>query len=203
MERNYPQTPFCRYADDGIVHCQSEAEALLLKKVLEARFRECNLELHPEKTRVVYCKDDDRRGDYPNTSLDFLGFTFRPRRSKNRWDKYFINFSPAVSNKAGRVMRQKARRWELHLRSDKSLEDLSRMFGPIIRGWINYYGSFYKSVLYPTLLHLNRTLVRWATRKFKRLRRHCRRAEYWLGRIAHKQPWMFPHWQMGVRPTAG
>src|SRR3990167_5768930 len=107
MERNYPQTPFCRYADDGIVHCQSEAEALLLKKVLEARFRECNLELHPEKTRVVYCKDDDRRGDYPNTSLDFLGFTFRPRRSKNRWDKYFINFSPAVSNKAGRVMRRR------------------------------------------------------------------------------------------------
>lgn len=203
MERNYPQTPFCRYADDGIVHCRSEGEALSLKEALEARFRECNLELHPEKTRIVYCKDDDRRGDYPNTSFDFLGFTFRPRRSKNRWGKYFVNFSPAVSNKAGKVMRQKARRWKLHLRSDKSLEDLSRMFGPIIRGWINYYGSFYKSALYPTLRHLNRALVRWATRKFKRLRRHRRRAGYWLGRIARRQPWLFPHWQMGVRPTAG
>jgi RNA-directed DNA polymerase len=203
MERNYLQTPFCRYADDGIAHCRSEAEALSFKEALEARFRECNLELHPEKTRIVYCKDDDRRGDYPNTSFDFLGFTFRPRRSKNRWGKYFISFTPAVSNKAGKAMRQKARRWKLHLRSDKSLEDLSKMFGPIIRGWINYYGSFYKSALYPTLRHLNRTLVRWATRKFKRLRRHRRRAEYWLGRVARRQPWLFPHWRMGVRPTAG
>ncbi|NQU13015.1 MAG: hypothetical protein HQ561_02660, partial [Desulfobacteraceae bacterium] len=89
---------------------------------------------------------------------------------------------PAVSNKAPRLMRQKARRWKMHLRSDKSLEDLSRMFGPVISGWINCYGSFYKSALYPTLRHLNRTLVRWAMRKFKRFRRHRRRAEYWLGR---------------------
>lgn len=203
MERNCPQIPFCRYADDGVVHCRSEAEALWLKGVLEVRFRQCNLELHLEKTRIVYCKDDDRRGDYPRTSFGFLGFTFRPRRSKNRQGKYFINFSPAVSKNAGKVMRQEARRWKLHLRSDKSLEDLSRMFGPVIRGWINYYGSFYKSALYPTLRHLNRTLVRWAMRKFKRLRRHRRRAEYWLGRIAQRQPWLFPHWQMGVRPTAG
>jgi RNA-directed DNA polymerase len=203
MERRYPQNPFCRYADDGVVHCRSKVEALQLKGVLEARFRQCNLELHPEKTRVVYCKDDDRRGNYSHTSFDFLGFTFRPRRSKNRWGKYFVNFSPGVSNKAAKAMRQQARKWTLHLRSDKSLEDLSRMFSPIIRGWINYYGSFYKSALYPTLRHLNRTLVRWAMRKFKRLRRHRRRAEYWLGRIARRHLRLFPHWQMGLRPTAG
>ncbi len=113
---------------------------------------------------------------------------FRPRQSKNRKGKFFVNFSPAVSNKAGKAMREKARRWKMHLRSDKSLEDLSRMFSPVIRGWINYYGRFYKSALYPTLRQLNRTLVRWATRKFKRLRRHRRRAEYWLGRIAKRQP---------------
>ncbi|MGB9496788.1 MAG: group II intron maturase-specific domain-containing protein [Dissulfuribacterales bacterium] len=147
--------------------------------------------------------DDDRSGNYPATSFDFLGFTFRPRRSKSRWGKYFINFVPAVSNKAGKAMRQKARRWKMHLRSDKSLEDLSRMFCPVIRGWINYYSSFYKSALYPTLRHLNRILVRWAMRKFKRLRRHRRRAEYWLGRVAKRQPQLFPHWQMGVKPTAG
>ncbi len=203
MERNYPQVPFCRYADDGVVHCRTEAEAWLMKEVLESRFKECNLELHREKTRIIYCKDEDRRKDYPQTSFDFLGFTFRPRRSKNRWGKPFINFSPAVSNEAGKAMRQEARRWRLHLRSDKSLEDLSRMFSPIVRGWINYYGSFYKSALYPTLRHLNRTLVRWAERKFKRLRRHQRRAEYWLGRIAQRQPWLFPHWRMGIRPAAG
>ena len=203
MGRNYPQTPFCRYADDGVVHCRTEGETLKMKEVLEGRFKECYLELHLEKTRVIYCKDDNRREEHPHTSFDFLGFTFRPRRSKNRWGKYFINFLPAVSNEAGKEMRQEARRWRLHLRSDKSLEDLSRMFSPIVRGWINYYGSFYKSALYPTLRHLNRTLVRWAERKFKRLRRHQRRAEYWLGRIARKEPWLFPHWQMGIRPAAG
>jgi RNA-directed DNA polymerase len=112
-----------------------------MKEVLEARFRECHLELHPEKTRIIYCKDDDRREDHPHTSFDFLGFTFRPRRSKNRWGKYFINFTPAVSNDAGKEKREETRRWRLHLRSDKSLEDLSKMFSPVVRGWINYYGS--------------------------------------------------------------
>jgi RNA-directed DNA polymerase len=202
MERNYPQLPFCRYADDGVVHCHTEAEALAVKEALRVRFGECKLEMHPEKTRIVYCKDEDRRGNYPNTSFDFLGFTFRPRRSKNKRGKFFINFSPAMSNKAGKAMRQKTRDWKLHLRSDKSLEDLSRMFSPVVRGWINYYGSFYKSAMYPTLRHLNRTLVRWATWKYKRLRRHRRRAEYWLGRIAQRQPELFPHWKMGIKPTA-
>ncbi len=203
MERNYPNNPFCRYADDGVVHCRTEEEALVMKEVLKARFKECHLELHSEKARIIYCKDDDRRKDPPYTSFDFLGFTFRPRRSKNRWGKYFINFTPAVSNEAGKEMRQETRRWRLHLWSDKSLEDLSRMFSPIVRGWMNYYGNFYKSALYATLRHLNGILVRWAMRKFKRLRRHQRRAEYWLGRIARREPWLFPHWQMGIRPTAG
>jgi RNA-directed DNA polymerase len=203
MERNYPQVPFCRYADDGVVHCRTEEEALMIKEVLEARFKECNLELHPEKTRIIYCEDDDRRGEHPHTRFDFLGFTFRSRRSKDRWGKSFINFSPAVSNEAGKEMRQETRRWKLHLRSDKSLEDLSRMLSPKVRGWIRYYGSFYKSALYPTLRHLNRILVRWAMRKFKRLRHHLTNAVHWLGRIAKRQPELFPHWQFGVKPTAG
>jgi RNA-directed DNA polymerase len=109
---------------------------------LDARFRECGLELHPEKTKIVYCKDDSRRKDYSVTSFDFLGYTFRPRRSKDRKGKFFINFSPAVSNKAGQGMRAKTRGWKMHLRSDKSLEDLSKMFSPVIRGWINYHGRF-------------------------------------------------------------
>ena len=203
MERNYPQYPFCRYADDGITHCRTEAEAKLLLKSLDVRFKECGLELHPEKTKIVYCKDDDRRGEYSDISFDFLGYTFRPRRSKNRWGKFFVSFLPGVSNKAGKAMRQKAWKWKMHLRSDKSLEDLSRMFSPVIRGWINYYGKFYKSALYPTLQQLNRTLVRWAMRKFKKLKGHRRRAGYWLGNVARRQPQLFPHWQLGVKPTAG
>jgi len=202
MEREYPGIPFERYADDAVCHCESEAQAVALKQALEARMAEVGLELHPEKTRIVYCQDDDRREDYPHIAFDFLGYTFRPRRSKNRWGKFFINFSPAISNKAAKGIRQRARRWRWPLRSDKKLEDLARMFNPIIQGWINYYGRYYKSALYPTLRELDRRLVRWATRKYKRLRRHRRRAEHWLLRIAKRQPGLFAHWRF-LHATAG
>jgi RNA-directed DNA polymerase len=203
MKRNHPELPFCRYADDGIVHCRTESEALALKEELTSRFRECRLELHPEKTRIVYCQDSNRRGNHSVTGFDFLGFTFRPRLAKSRKGDFFVNFCPAVSNTASKEMRQRSRRWNLHLKSDASLEDLSRIFSPIIRGWINYYGSFYKSALYPVLRHLNHLLVKWAMRKFKRFRHHLTKAVYWLGRIAQRQPELFPHWQWGIKPTAG
>jgi group II intron reverse transcriptase/maturase len=202
MEREYPAIPFERYADDAVCHCKSEAQAVALKQALEARMQEVGLELHPEKRRIVYCQDDDRREDYPHIAFDFLGYTFRPRRSKNRWGKFFINFSPAISNKAAKGIRQRTRRWRWPLRSDKSLEDLSRMFNPIIQGWINYYGRYYKSALYPTLRELDRRLVRWAKRKYKRLRGHRRRAEHWLHRIAKRQPELFAHWRL-LHATAG
>ena len=203
MERNYPGNPICRYADDGIAHCRTEAEALALREELDIRFKECGLELHPAKTKIIYCKDGQRRRDYAVTSFDFLGFTFRPRMAKSHKGKLFLNFSPAISSKAGKTMREKAHQWKMHRCSDKSLEELSKMYSPVIRGWINYYGSFYKSELIRTMRHLNRILIRWAMRKFKRLRCHLRRAEYWLGRIAKKQPWLFPHWKIGARPVAG
>lgn len=203
MERNRPQNPWARYADDGIAHCRTRREAEELLERLHTRFRECGLELHPDKTRIVYCKDDDRRGKFPETKFDFLGYTFRPRRSKNRYGKFFVNFTPGVSSKACKAMRQTIRQWRFHLKPDKTLEDISRMFNPVLRGWINYYGRFYKSALYPVLRHMNRALVHWARRKFKRLSRHRRRAEYWLGRIAQREPQLFAHWQMGILPTAG
>ncbi len=203
MERNYPTLPFERYADDAIVHCKSEAQARMIRRTIEKRFTECGLQVHPHKTKIVYCKDEDRRGNYSNEQFDFLGFTFRARRSKNRFGKHFINFSPAVSKDAVTKMRREMRKWKVHLRSDKSLEDLSRMFNPILSGWITYYSSYYKSALYPVLRHFNRTLSRWVTRKYKRFRRHRRRAEHWLGRIARKQPNLFRHWQMRVGPSVG
>nr|WP_230869462.1 group II intron maturase-specific domain-containing protein [Iocasia fonsfrigidae] len=177
-------------------------EAEIIHKQLKQRLRECKLELHPDKTRIVYCKDDDRREEHENIKFDFLGYTFRPRRSKNRYGKYFINFTPAVSNKACKAMRQVIRNWRIHLRPDIELIDISRMYNPIIRGWINYYGRYYKSALYPVLKHLNRALVHWARRKYKKLTRHRRRAERWMGRIAKKMKRLFAHWKMGILPTA-
>jgi RNA-directed DNA polymerase len=203
MQREYPAIPFERYADDILVHCTSEEQAHELKARIAQRLAQCSLELHPTKTQIVYCKDADRQGTYAQERFDFLGYTFRPRRSRNRWGKYFINFTPAVSARATRAMRQTIRSWRLHLRSDKTLDDLAHMFNPILRGWVNYYGQYYKSALYATFRVLDRILVRWAMRKYKKLKGHQRRATHWLGRIARRQPRLFVHWQMGVRPAAG
>jgi hypothetical protein len=138
---NYPRVPFERYADDVIVHCRTERQAQEVKAAIAKRLQTCGLELHPEKTKIVYCKDDFRKWTYPNEKFDFLGYTFQPRRSKNRRGRFFINFSPAVSNKAAKAIRDTIRSWNLPRRSDKALEDLSRMFNPIIRGWLQYYGG--------------------------------------------------------------
>ena len=194
MTRNHPGIPFERYADDAICHCASEAEASALRGSLEERFADCGLTLHPEKTKVVYCKDDDRRGAYPDHKFDFLGYTFRPRLSRRRRNTFGVSFSPAASDKALKAIRQTVRGWSLHERSDKTLDDLARMFNASIRGWINYYGCYYKSALYPTLRHIDRILARWAHRKFKSLRRHRRRTQQWLARIARRQPALFAHW---------
>ena len=199
MQRNYPQLRFERYADDVIVHCRTEKQAQEVRAAIARRMQECRLELHPEKTKIVYCKDDDRRRRYPNEKFDFLGYGFQPRRSKNRFGKYFINFSPAVSDKAVKKIRTEIRSWNLHLRSDKSIEDLSRMFNPIIRGWLQYYGRFYRSALYPPMRQLDRSLARWAERKYKKLRGHLRRATHWVARISRRDPKLWAHWQMGVR----
>jgi len=147
----YPRVPFERYADDVIAHCKTEKEAQEVRAAIAARLKECGLELHPEKTKIVYCKDDDRRRRYPNEKFDFLGYAFQARRSKNRKGKHFINFSPAVSKKAATAIRAEIRSWNLPKRSDKAIEDLSHMFNPILRGWIRYYGRFYPSALYPTI----------------------------------------------------
>lgn len=204
MSRHWPAIEFERYADDLVVHCRTEEEAERVLESIRERLTQCKLELHPEKTKIVYCKDDDRRGNYPLEKFDFLGFTFRARRSKNRWGKYFVNFSPAMSNKAATRVRQAMRKWHVHARSDKTLEALSRMFNPVLRGWMNYFASYYKSGVYAVFRHFNRTLMRWASRKYKRLRGHRRRAEHWLGRIARKQPGLFVHWSLSaLRPTAG
>ena len=203
MRREPPNNPWARYADDAVIHCRTQKEAKSLLIDFGERFKQCKLELNTEKTRIVYCKDDDRRGNYPLTSFDFLGYTFRPRRSKNRWGKCFINFSPAVSNAASKAMRQTIRGWRMQLKSDVGIDDLSRMFNPVVRGWINYYGCFYKSQLYSVLRHMNRALMYWVRRKYKKLAVHKRRASSWLGRLARNRPELFAHWQMGILPTVG
>ena len=199
MKRKYRTLPFERYADDAIVHCRSQAQARHLLQAVEQRLAECGLELNAQKTRIVYCKDGSRTGRSEHEKFDFLGYTFRARRARNRHGKYFVSFLPAISDKAGRAIRERMRSWKLPLRSDKSLEDLSRMFGPIVRGWVQYYGRYYRSMLYPVFKQLDRALTRWAGRKYKKLKRHRRRAAHWINRVSRQEPRLFAHWQIGVR----
>jgi RNA-directed DNA polymerase len=204
MRSTHPDVPFERYADDIVAHCRTEKQAEQVLANIKRRLEHCRLEVHPGKTRIVYCKDDDRTGRYSEEKFNFLGYTFRPRRSKNRWGKFFVNFTPAVSNDAAKRMRQEMRSWRINLRSDKAIDDLAHMWNPVLRGWIQYYGRFYKSALHPVFRHFNGLLVRWAMRKFKRLRRHRRRAEHWLGGISRREPRLFAHWQLlGLKPAAG
>ena len=204
MRTTHPDVPFERYADDIVAHCRTETQAQKVLSHIKRRLAQCRLEVHPEKTRIVYCKDDDRPGQYPMEQFTFLGYTFRSRRAKNRWGRYFISFIPAVSNAAATRMRQTMRRWHLPRRSDKAIDDLARMWNPVLRGWIQYYGRFYKSALYSVFCHFNGLLVRWAMRKYKRLRRRRRRASYWLGGLARREPRLFAHWHLlGLTPAAG
>lgn len=199
MRRQHPQVPFERYADDALAHCVSLQEAERMLEAIRVRMQECGLKLQPKKTRIVYCKDADRPGSHTHEQFDFLGFTFRPRLSKNKWGKHFVNFSPAISNRAANEIRAEIRQWRIHSRSDKSLTDLARMFNAKVQGWVNYYGRYYKSAMYPFLRNIERFLIRWAMRKYKRLKRHKTRAVHWLGRVATREPNLFVHWRLGLK----
>jgi RNA-directed DNA polymerase len=200
LAREFPAVTFERYCDDAVIHCGSEEQARLVRDALAQRLAQVGLELHPDKTRIVYCKDADRRDDHEVTSFTFLGYTFRPRLAKNRWGKHFVNFLPAVSKDAIKAMGRELRSWHIARRSDKSLTDLALMFNSIVQGWINYYGRFYKSMLYPLLRRINDHLVRWAMRKYKRLRRREKRAGELLAEASRRSPQLFAHWRIGLKP---
>ena len=199
MTRTFPGVPWCRYADDGLAHCKTETEALAIKAALQARLAECGLEMHPEKTHIAYCKDANRKGKHPNTKFDFLGYTFRGRKAKQRKSNtLFVSFSPAVSAKALKSMRQKTRKLNFRNQTDLSLQDISWLHNPVLRGWVAYYGRFSPSALAPMFRHFNKTLVSWAMRKYKRFKGYKKRASLFLQTIAKRQPYLFVHWQRGV-----
>lgn len=204
MQRNHPYVRFERYADDVVCHCRSEAETKRLLTLIVNRMAECKLELNLKKTQIVYCKDDRRRRNYPRVRFDFLGFSFQPRLVKgSRSGDIFVGFTPAISSKAAKAIRDETRSWRLHLRSDKSLGDLSRLFNPVLRGWVNYYSSYYRSKLYQALTPFQRILAKWAMRKYKRFKGHQRRANRWIAKIRRRSPHLFAHWQMVGKPVAG
>jgi hypothetical protein len=202
MARTHPNLPWCRYADDGLIHCRSEREAEALKAELQARLAECRLELHPTKTKIVYCKDGKRRGKFPNVQFDFLGYCFRPRLVRRFRDKsLFCGFNPAVSSLAMKAMRTAIRELNFRHQTQLSLEEIARRLNPLLRGWIEYYGRYSPSALYPLLRYVNQTLLAWVMRKFKRFKDRKVHASLFLQELVKEQAALFVHWNIGMSGT--
>jgi group II intron reverse transcriptase/maturase len=194
MAREFPGVAFERYVDDAVVHCVSESQARTVLAAIAARMEQVGLRLHPDKTRVVYCKDGKRRGSYDHTDFTFLGFTFRQRRARNKNGKQFSSFLPAISKNALKRINAEARSWRLHLRTGYTFTDLARRINPIVAGWMQYYGAFYRSALLPLLARINSYLVRWIRKKYKRLQGKKKAMQCWRG-ATQRYPRMFAHWK--------
>jgi RNA-directed DNA polymerase len=200
MAREFPAIPFERYADDVVVHTKSERQARFVLGEIEQRMAACHLELNQEKTRIVYCKDSNRHGSHEHERFDFLGYTFRHRQARNGRGELFRSFSPAVGDAAAKAIRRTIRKWRIHLWSGTPLTEIAQECNAIVRGWINYYGRFYPTELKQTLKRIDEHLVRWAMRKFKRLKGRRERAWEFLASVSSREPGLFAHWQL-VRPS--
>jgi len=194
MAREFPSVTFERYVDDAVVHCVSKAQARKVLAAIAERMEQVGLRLHPDKTRIVYCRDGRRRASYEHTEFTFLGFTFRQRRARNKDGKQFSSFNPAISKPALMKIGAEVRSWRLHNRIGQDLVDVARDVNPVVRGWMNYYGAFNRSVMYPLLQRINAYLIRWIRNKYKRLRAKKKAFRCWRG-IVQRFPRMFAHWQ--------
>lgn len=200
LGREWPSVVFERYCDDAVVHCRSETQARLVREAIAARLASLGLELHPNKTKIVYCKDGNRKRAFESVGFTFLGYDFRCRGAKDSKGEVFSSFSPAVSKKAMKAMGREIRSWHLGRRADMSMADLARWINPIVQGWINYYGRFYKTRLVLFLQRINRYLMHWLNHKYKRRCRSAKRAREALAQISRAYPGWFAHWRFGAKP---
>jgi RNA-directed DNA polymerase len=197
MNKNHQKLSWCRYADDGLVHCCSQEQSEYLLKRLKERFQDCGLELHPDKTKIIYCKDSNRKGDYCNTSFDFLGFTFRPRLArKQKTGQMFVSFTPAISKCSSKSIKDKIRKWKLKCRVGLSIENLALLCNPSLRGWKNYYGAYYPSMLESVWMYVNSRLMKWAMRKYKKITSKTK-SDSFIKSIQESRPNLFEHWKLG------
>lgn len=204
LERNIPGVWFERYADDALIHCRTRSEAESILELVRERLKDCGLTLHPVKTRLIYCKDDNRQERHENTSFDFLSYTFRPRMTRNWKGKHFVGFLPAISKASAQHIRDKIKELAIPTkRSLYTLEEVAKLINPLVQGWINYYGKFYPSELKKVLNYVEATLVRWAMKKYAKLRGRWRRASRCLGRVAQRLPRLMAHWRIGCVSAVG
>ena len=202
MQRNQSSVPWCRYADDGLLHCHSAEKAEKLRAELDVRFKSCGLELHPNKTQIVYCGKGKRKDDNYKDSFDFLGYAFRKRLAKNsKTGRTFLTFTPAISKSAKKAIRDQIRQRKIHRRTNCNIEYIASELNPAIMGWLNYYGRYGRGEMYPIGKYINGVLAKWASRKYKKLGRNKYRAIGYIERTANKRPNLFAHWKVGMRST--
>ena len=194
MVRDFPTVQWARYADDAVIHCKTEKHAQFILEKLIVRFFDWGLKLHPQKTKIVYCKSGQRKGEHENISFDFLGYTFRPRGAKNKNGEFFTSFLPAISEKSKKAICEEVRNWKLQLKSNRNLQDIANMYNRKIQGWRNYYSHFYPSELHDVFQYIDTCLVKWARRKYKKLNTR-RKAERWLNNVRKREPTLFAHWK--------
>lgn len=201
MKINFPQNPWCRYADDGLVHCKTKKQAEYIKDCLDKRFKDCKLELHPDKTKIVYCKDSNRKENHENIEFTFLSYTFRPRKAQGKNNIEFTSFLPAISNKAKSHIRKEVKEWRLLWMTNKRLGDIAEKYNPVIRGWLNYYGKYGRGELAKVLDTINRHLCFWIRRKYKKYKHKPKKSRKYLRMLSMKYRYMFAHWKVGILPT--
>jgi len=194
MAREFPSVRFERYVDDAVVHCVSERQALMVRDAIAERLTAVGLRLHPEKTKVVYCQDWNRRTrSYEHPSFTFLGYEFRARSARDRNGQMFGSFLPAISKEAEKRINREVRGWRLHRHTDWSLGQLARWINPIVRGWLQYYGRFYRSKLYALCKRINTYLMRWARKKYQRLHGFKKAHAWWMA-LGERYPRLFAQW---------
>lgn len=202
MKRKYPHNPWERYADDAVIHCRTEEEAKALLVKLDKRMAECRLELHPQKTKIVYCRSDVNPEHHEHESFDFLGYTFRRRIVKSKHGNFFNGFTPAVSKEASQHLRDSIREIRRNHKT-ASLEELAEQMNPVLRGWMNYFYKYSAGQARNALNYVNLTLIQCIRYKYKSTGRKHLKSHEFLSRICMEQPNLFYHWQMGLRPSVG
>lgn len=203
MTRENPHCPFARYADDAVVHCRSEQEANRLLASIANRFEDCELTIHPDKSKIVYCKDSNRQAEAENIQFTFLGYTYRPRYARGNDQKPFTSFQPALSQEAMKSMRQKIQDFKLHRRTDLSLKEIAKHWNPIIQGWWNYYGKFYGSEFARILDYFHKQLLKWVRRKYEKFKYRKKASRSWLIKVCKRYPWLLFSARKRRIPLAG
>ena len=196
MTREFPNVPFERYADDIVAHCRNKRQAEVVLGAITTRMASLSLELNSDKTRIVYCKDSNRKGSHEHEQFVFLGYGFRPRKARNNKGELFTSFTPAISDEAAKKIRRTIRRWRLHLWHGTPLTEMAGEINKITQGWVNYYGRFYPTALAKSIRRIDEYLVRWMMRKYKRLQGRRKRVWELLADVHTREPGLFAHWQV-------